>query len=63
VTVGKYTKYDNLINTGMWKMLIFEILINSIAPMPFLDGVKYKEVVAAYEYEIDMEINDVLLLF
>jgi hypothetical protein len=63
VTVGKYTKFDNLINTGLWKEMLLEMIINGIAPMPFLDGVKYIEYVAAFEYEIEQEVNDVLLLF
>ena len=63
VTVEKYTKFDNLLNTGLWKEMLIEILINSIAPMPFLDGIKYRENVKAYEYEIEQEVNDVLLFF
>ena len=43
--------------------MLLEIIINAIAPMPFLDGIKYYETVQAYEYEIEQEVNDVLLLF
>jgi hypothetical protein len=53
VTVEKFTKFDNLINTGLWKEMLIEILINAIAPMPFLDGYKYREEVKAYSYEIE----------
>ena len=61
--MGKYTKFDNMINTGLWKEMMLEMFINAIAPMPILDGIKYHEYVTAYEYWIEQEINDVLLLF
>lgn len=52
-----------MINTGLWKEMMLEMIINAIAPMPFLDGIKYREYVTAYEYWVEQEINDVLLLF
>lgn len=63
MTVGKYTQFDNMINTGLWKEMMLEMIINAIAPSPWLDGIKYKEYVSAFEYEVEQEINDVLLLF
>jgi len=53
--------YDNLINTGLYKNLIFEILINIIAPYPFLDNLKYREYVAEFDFNVQYEINDILL--
>jgi hypothetical protein len=40
-----FTKYDNLINTGLWRLMSFEIILCSIAPYPFLKGWKYFEYV------------------
>ena len=63
IKVGKYTQFDTLINTGIWKTMVVEMVINAIAPSPFLDGVKYKEFVADYDIEIQYEVNDLLLYF
>ena len=63
ITVQKYTTYDTLINTGMWKGMIFEIVINSISPIPLLKGLKYKETVKDWGAEIEYEVNDILLVF
>mmetsp|Transcript_13141 Transcript_13141/g.22219 ORF Transcript_13141/g.22219 Transcript_13141/m.22219 type:complete len:349 (-) Transcript_13141:104-1150(-) len=60
-SIQKYTQYDNLINTGVWKSLFFEILVNIVAPYPFLDGVKYVEIVKDYDTQIEYEVNDILL--
>jgi hypothetical protein len=38
---GLLTEYDNLRNTGMWKYLIFELILVVIAPYPYLYDVKY----------------------
>ena len=62
-TVQRYTKYDTLVNTGLWKSLLLEMIICIIAPVPFLDGIKYKEYVAAYETWIEYEVNDILLFW
>jgi len=40
-----FTKYDNLINTGLWRLMSFEIILCSIAPYPFLKVWKYFEYV------------------
>ena len=60
-TVEMYTQFDTLVNTGLWKYLMMEILACIIAPMPFFDGLKYYENVSAYETSIEYEINDILL--
>lgn len=45
----QYTKFDNLINTGLWRPMSFELIICSIAPYPFFQGLKYVEFVQAYD--------------
>mmetsp|Transcript_35663 Transcript_35663/g.54567 ORF Transcript_35663/g.54567 Transcript_35663/m.54567 type:complete len:111 (+) Transcript_35663:568-900(+) len=42
-SIQKYTMYDNLINTGLYKNMLCEIVINVIAPYSFLKGIVYKE--------------------
>jgi hypothetical protein len=34
-----------------------------MAPLPWLDGMKYTEYVSGYETEVQYEINDILLFF
>ena len=63
ISVQRFTKFDNLYNTGLWKNLLFEIALNLIAPYHFLESVEYVEMVEAWEYEIHYPINDVLLWF
>jgi len=63
ITVQKYTVYDNLINTGLWRVMVVEMGINCIAPYPFLDGMMYEEDVEAFGVIIQYEINDLLLFF
>jgi hypothetical protein len=46
ISRGLLTEYDNLINTGWWKDMVCEMLVNVIAPYPFLYDIKYKETVS-----------------
>ena len=62
-SVNRFTSFDTLSNTGLWKYMIMEILVCAVAPYPFLNGVYYVEVVEAYSTEITYEINDILLFF
>lgn len=62
ITVQKYTKYDSLYNTGIWKQMIAELILNAMAPYPFLDGFKYNEYVKTYDTWISYEINDLMLV-
>lgn len=62
-TVDMYTQFDTLVNTGLWKYLIYEMGICFLAPYPFFDGLKYRESVDAFEISVEYEINDILLLF
>ena len=62
-TVNKYTKYDGFVNTGLWKEIVVELIINAVSPMPFLNGIKYTEYVLAFDTTIQYEVNDILLFF
>ena len=55
-----YTPYDNFVNTGIWRTLLFEMILNAFAPYPFLDGIKYIEEIPDIDCSATYEINDVL---
>lgn len=40
---GESATNDDLLNTGKWKVMIFEFVLNLIAPMPFLYDIEYNE--------------------
>jgi hypothetical protein len=58
---GFLSKYDNLVNTGMYKMLIFECIICFISPMPFIYNENFQEDMFNYDIKISHWYNDVLL--
>lgn len=62
ILVNRYTKYDTLINTGIWKFLTIELILNSFAPYPFLKSLVYKETSYYYNIVIEYKINDILLM-
>lgn len=43
--------------------MAFEMVINVIAPNPFMDGIKYQEYVKGYDTTVEYEVNDILLFF
>ena len=49
ITTDKFTSYDTLFNTGIWKSMVVEIALNAFAPYPFLDGITYIEDVPDFE--------------
>jgi len=57
-----YCTADTLINTGVWKGLAIELIINCTSPYPFLQGIKYSEYVEALDYTVEYEINDMFLV-
>ena len=61
ITIEKYTIYDTIYNTGIWKNMLVEIVVNILAPTPFFDGWKYTEKVEAFDTEVQYEVNDILL--
>jgi len=60
-SVGRFTEFDTLITTNLWRSLALEIVVSVIAPYPFFDGLMYEEYVEAYDIYIEYEINDLLL--
>lgn len=43
--------------------MVFEMVINVVAPNPFFDGMKYQEYVKAFDTTVEYEVNDILLFF
>lgn len=60
-SVGKFTQFDTLSNTGLWKFMVFEMMICVVAPYPFIVGTVYEEYVEAFDHTIVYEINDIML--
>ena len=58
---GFLSKYDNLINTGMYKMLIVECIVCFISPLPFIYDEKFEEYNINFKTHIDHWYNDLLL--
>ena len=56
-----YTKYDSLQNTGLWKWLFWECLLNSLTPYGFFEGLEYTEHVGDFGISIIYEVNELLL--
>jgi hypothetical protein len=59
---GFYSKYDTMINTGLYKYLVFEIVINSITPFPFIWDTNYTENYSDYDTKVQYRVNDIFLL-
>jgi hypothetical protein len=57
------TQYDTLGNTGLWKTLLMEIVLNLIMPYPFINDYVYYEVYASKDGDVSVEFrfNSVLL--
>lgn len=51
-----------MVNTGLYKYLIIEILINSITPFPFLFNEDYSESYSDYDTKVKYRVNDIFLL-
>ena len=56
-----FTKYDNVINTGLWKPLIFECLITLLMGYPSLYGETYMEKENDFTTDSVFITNDILL--
>lgn len=59
---GFYSQYDTMMNTGLYKYLVVEIIINSITPFPFIWDTNYTESYPDYETKVQYRINDIFLL-
>eukprot|EP00347_Sterkiella_histriomuscorum_P010295 403376853 len=65
ISKGLLTEFDTISNTGWWKGMICEIIINIVAPYPFLYNVKYVEHInnGSFQATIQYDVNDLLLFF
>lgn len=59
---GTYSQFDTLGNTGLYKFLIFEIIINCLSPFPFIWNSTYKEKYTDYDTTVEYRVNDLFLL-
>lgn len=59
---GFYSQYDTMMNTGLYKYLVAEIIFNSITPFPFIWDTNYTESYPDYETKVQYRINDIFLL-
>ena len=59
---GTYSQYDTLVNTGLYKFLFVEIVLNCITPFPFIWDETYNESYSDYSTNVDYRINDIFLL-
>ncbi len=59
---GFYSKYDTMVNTGLYKYLFAEIVINSITPFPFIWDTMYSERYSDYDTKVKYRVNDIFLL-
>jgi hypothetical protein len=55
--------YDNLKNTGLFKTLILEVVVNLISPYPFFENLVYTEINNDYNITFEYKVNDILLAF
>ena len=61
ITVQVYTKDDTLKTTGLWRWMIAELVMCSIAEYPFLEGLEYVEYVQDWDTTIVYNVNDIML--
>jgi len=59
---GTCSEFDTLVNTGLYRNLIVEIVVNSITPFPFIWDETYTESYSDYGTHVDYRINDIFLL-
>ena len=58
---GLLGKYDDLINTGMYKSLLTEMILCSLAPLPFITNETYDEYNNNFKVTVAQYYNDLLL--
>jgi hypothetical protein len=62
-SIRQFTNMDDLVNTGVCKTMLIEILICLVAPYPFFNNSQYIEYNTDYEEETVYNLNDLLLFF
>ena len=60
-TLGKLGKYDDMLNSKLWKLWAIEIAFNLVSPMPFLYKVKYEDYYYGENIDVKLQVNTVLL--
>lgn len=60
-STNQLTKYDNLINTGWWKLISFELILCLLTPYPFFKGITFTQYYPDLQANAVYEINHVLL--
>lgn len=60
-STNQLTRYDNLVNTGWWKLISIEIGIALFSPYPFLKNVTYEEWYPDFNTHAEYEINHLFL--
>jgi hypothetical protein len=63
ISRGVLTEYDNLRTSGRLKSFLIEVLINIMAPYPYLDKIKYIEHNEQFNAYLEYDLNDLLLFF
>ena len=58
---GLLGKYDDLINTGMYKSLLAEMFICILSPLPFITNETYNEYNNNFKVTVAQYYNDLLL--
>jgi hypothetical protein len=60
-STNQLTKYDNLINTGWWKLIGVEVLIAVFTPYPFLKNICYSEYNYDFDVNVEYQVNHLFL--
>lgn len=60
-STNQLTKYDNLVNTGWWKLITIEIIISVFTPYPFLKDIEYEEWNSDYNVHAVYQVNHLFL--
>ena len=61
VSVCMFTQFDTLTTTGLWKSMIFEVIICLVATYPFFVGIDIEEYVKDYDVTIKYTLNEILM--
>ncbi|CAI2364887.1 unnamed protein product [Moneuplotes crassus] len=61
-TLGLIGIHDDLINTKTWKIMILEIALNFISPMPFFYKVQYEDYYYVDGETVRLQLNTMLML-
>lgn len=62
-SIKEFTSMDTLQNTGIWKPMVWEMVISQIAPYPFFNKVKYVEENTDWDEVTEYNVNDIFLFF